>query len=201
MEPYLILLSGLPGTGKSTTASKLEEALGYDVHSLRQVRRDLGHVRYMPQRNAEAMTELDRRVIASLQEGKGAIYDSVLATQYRREILYWIAQGHETEAYLIECICPAEAAKQRIRQRKGAGDGLFQDAKDPRAYDRSLERREAITREELEGQLHVSYVQYYTTQNLVHPVIIRGRASEFFEVLEGILVGTANRSERPSYIQ
>ena len=57
MANSIIMLAGLPGTGKSTIAERLEDRLDYDLHSLLGVRRDFGHKRYRPKQNRNVFQE------------------------------------------------------------------------------------------------------------------------------------------------
>ena len=85
MDPKLILITGAPGTGKSTLASLLEAELeGTVLHSLYQVRRDLGHRRYLAGRNAEVVDKLLERTCASLDQKQSVLVDSAISSSKRR---------------------------------------------------------------------------------------------------------------------
>ena len=85
----LIFLTGAPGTGKSTTATELEAGLeSYVTHSQCQVRRDLGHKRYIPGRNEEAFAELIRRTSVSLENEEPVILDRAVARSDGRQRVY-----------------------------------------------------------------------------------------------------------------
>ncbi len=164
MNP-LIFITGAPGTGKSTTASELEASLEeYTLHSLCQVRRDLGHKRYMSWRNEEAFGELMRRVAASLEERVPVIIDTAVARTNGRQRIYDLAAEYNVSILVLECTCSPEEARRRVRSRL-KHDGLYCESRKPRVYDRFMETmsREPISLEILnDGKL--SYV-VLDTQN------------------------------------
>ncbi len=51
MSKPLIIMAGLPGTGKSTVSETLEDILDYDLYSLLDIKREFGHKKYRPKQN------------------------------------------------------------------------------------------------------------------------------------------------------
>src|SRR3989338_5559255 len=159
----LIFLTGAPGTGKSTTATELEASLEpYINHNLCQVRRDLGHRKYMLWRNEEAFEELMRRASTSLEDEEPVILDTAVARSEGRQRVYNLAAQYDVGVLVLECICSPEEAKRRIRNRP-KNDGLYCESRKPMVYTRFMEKisREPINQDLLNPEnAHVSYMRF-----------------------------------------
>lgn len=83
MDKYLIIMTGLPGTGKTILAEHLSRSLNYFYISQNNVRRDLG-MKKMPQKQDKVLREIDRLAASHLKDGKGVIIDSVNRHSFRR---------------------------------------------------------------------------------------------------------------------
>lgn len=80
--PKLIMLSGLPGSGKSMYAEKLKEE-GYIVHSSDKIREEFGDINDQS-KNADVFTILHRRIKKDLNSGKNVCYDATNLKRRRR---------------------------------------------------------------------------------------------------------------------
>ena len=125
----LIIVSGLPGTGKSTLAEAVGRYFGIPVFakdwleaSLLQSglkstdeSRSLGHAGY------ELLTVLTRR---QLMLGQSVIVDSVAATKTIRAEWRKLAKRYQAEWRVIECVCSNESihqARLNVRRRRIPG--------------------------------------------------------------------------------
>ena len=174
MTNSIIMLAGLPGTGKSTIASKLEDMLGYDVHSASSVRRDLGHKRYSISKSPLVYIELYKRVLHSLDNNKGVILDSVFASRQGRKIIYDIALLYTMNLLIIECLCSEKVAKKRIIS-KPKNDGLFVDSRSPKIYDKIANVWENLNDDLQLYNYPLSYIKYDTEKNLIERIKVKNK--------------------------
>lgn len=120
----LIALGGLPGTGKSTLAARLAEALGalhLRIDTIEQTMRDAGQMVEGPEGYLVA------RALAgeNLRLGMRVIVDAVNPIAYTRNL--WRALAAETAARLveIELVCSdADEHRRRVESRIVDIDGL-----------------------------------------------------------------------------
>jgi len=162
MKNYLIIMAGLPGTGKTTTAKKLVTNLNdYVFLSQNDLRRKRG-MKKMPKAQEEILRETDIITANLLREGRGVVFDSVNRYAFRRNHMYGIASSCGKNAILLECICSEKKAKERMQARDNS-DGLLSDPNDPRVYDRLAALWEEIRDDfKYPGNNHISYVTFNT---------------------------------------
>lgn len=112
MENHVIMMIGLPGSGKSTYA-KLA-SLPDDVYlSSDELRYELfGH--YELNRNGELFQEMNKRAKNALKEGKNVIYDATnLNRKKRRHFVKHVAKGYPVHAKLVHADPVACASRNK----------------------------------------------------------------------------------------
>jgi len=104
VAPYVLLLMGFPGSGKTTFSKKLEKIMPWKYERVNQD--DLG--------SRGACLEHANRI---LKEGKCPIIDRVHATFQNRKPFYKLAQEHK---YPVDCLVfevPREVCVRRCKNR------------------------------------------------------------------------------------
>jgi predicted kinase len=126
----LVLVGGLPGTGKTTVADAVGEQLGWPVLSSDRVRKELtglpaeasarsafGTGIYAPPWTARTYEELLRRAGELLALGESVILDASWSSAQARSAAAGLAR--EQHAHLVElrCVASAELADRRLHGR------------------------------------------------------------------------------------
>lgn len=129
----LILVGGLPGTGKSTLAGALADRLGLVLVSSDTVRKELaGHAAtdplpatyrsgvYSPTWSARTYAEMLKRTGRLLALGESVVLDASWTSAARRDAAAELARVADADLVSFQCVAPTAVADARIHQR-GAG--------------------------------------------------------------------------------
>jgi len=119
----LLLVGGLPGTGKSTLAKGIAGETGWNLLSSDEVRRDLalGEDRYAPEAVAAVYDELLRRAARLLDAGLSVVLDATWTGADRRAAAARLAEQGGAELVELCCTCDDEVAARRIGGRRRRG--------------------------------------------------------------------------------
>ena len=147
VDPTLIVVSGLPGTGKSYFSSRLVERLPFVILESDAMRKSLfaspSYSRYESGRLFQACHLLIQRLLG---RGISVILDATNLSERHRERLYSIADRLGAQLILVRVEAPAEVAHERLRVRQeGADPGDRSDA-DWNVYQRMQPSVEKIQR-------------------------------------------------------
>lgn len=112
-----IMLIGLPGSGKSTYAKKLEEE-GYQIHSSDAIRKELTGDINSQVENKKVFDLLKKRVREDLRTGKSCVYDATnLVSKKRRNFLNSLKKINCKKECILFLTTIAEC-KKRIQNRE-----------------------------------------------------------------------------------
>jgi aminoglycoside phosphotransferase family enzyme/predicted kinase len=130
----LILVGGLPGTGKSTLAAALADATGWSLLRSDEVRKDVAGIPHttaavaapgeglygheMTNATYDAVLE---RARTALSLGETVIVDASWSAARHREMAAEVAEASASDLVELCCVAPASVAEQRIRIRLAAG--------------------------------------------------------------------------------
>lgn len=122
---YLIIFTGLPGTGKSSLAEAVGQALGVPVFAKDWLEATLSRCRVQPDPTTsgglgfvgyELLTTLAER---QLRLGQSAILDSVASTVSIRQQWRELATQYAARWRVVECVCGDTAVHQaRLHHRQ-----------------------------------------------------------------------------------
>ncbi|WP_459545924.1 bifunctional aminoglycoside phosphotransferase/ATP-binding protein [Nocardia sp. X0981] len=126
----LVLVGGLPGTGKSTVAQRLATATGSHLLSTDPIRRELmraGEITgtigvydtgaYTPESKHRVYTELLRRARPLLAAGVPVVLDAGWSDAGERRRARELATALGAEPVQLRCECPRDTADRRLRDR------------------------------------------------------------------------------------
>jgi predicted kinase len=126
----LVLVGGLPGTGKSTLATGVADALGAMVLRSDEVRKELaglpvdrpapapyGEGLYDPQRTVATYTEMLDRAGTALALGESVVLDASWTSERWRTEARRLAHDRCADVIEIRCSVAPDLAARRIRQR------------------------------------------------------------------------------------
>lgn len=129
VEPPLVMVSGLPGTGKSYFCRRLLErldAVWVESDSLRKAL--FPKPTHTAQESARLFPLIHRLIDELLGRGMPVVYDATSLAEHHREYLYNIARRHGARLILVRVEAPAETVRQRLQQR--AAGAVNNDAPD-----------------------------------------------------------------------
>lgn len=126
MRPALVMLCGLPGTGKSYFAAALaRRAAVVVVLSSDRIRKILvGEPRYSRGEHRRVFAAAHRLLAELLGAGYAVVFDATNRTERARQPLYAIAEKAGARLVILEFNVPEEVARQRLEGRAaGAAAG------------------------------------------------------------------------------
>jgi predicted kinase len=130
-DPVLVMLCGLPGTGKSHLARGLAEVLPFVIVESDQVRKILfPECSYSGEESRWVHRTCHALMAKLLRRGVRVIYDATNLHERHRELVYRLADGEEVKLIIVKAVAPEAVAHDRLSDRRegDAGDGEVSDA-------------------------------------------------------------------------
>ncbi len=126
MTPLLIAMAGLPGTGKSTLATALAEALPavmLDKDKLRAGLLPPEKIEYTRAQDDYIFELLLKAAEYNLNRGRNVILDGRTFTRrYQVDRVALFAADQKVILRIIECVCPEELALCRLQEDQKSGE-------------------------------------------------------------------------------
>lgn len=129
--PQVVVVMGASGTGKTTLAEQLGEALGATILSTDTIRRDvlgppsagseIGKGRYCKENVNRVYDEVLRRARKALAGSESIILDGTFREAGLRDHVRRIATNAGAEVAFVLCQCDPALAEERITRRRASG--------------------------------------------------------------------------------
>jgi hypothetical protein len=118
-KPILIVVSGLPGTGKSYFCSKLAERLPFITLESDALRKVLfSSLTYSLQESSRLFQALHRLIEQLLRRGFSLILDATNLSERHREYFYSIADHLDVKLVLVWVEAPPQLVRERLKDRR-----------------------------------------------------------------------------------
>ena len=119
-EPALVVVSGLPGTGKSYFCGRLAERLPFVVLESDTLRKTLfPSPSYTAWESSQLFRAIHQLVERLLVKGISIILDATNLSERYREHLYSITDHLGAKLMLVRVEAPPEVVKERLEARRG----------------------------------------------------------------------------------
>ncbi|MGE5597074.1 MAG: AAA family ATPase [Hyphomicrobiales bacterium] len=120
-EPALVMLSGLPGSGKTTFAHRLLERLDAVHIESDAIRRELfAEPRYVAEEHARVFRTAEDRARSALERGASVVFDATNLTTKDRRRFVRLAERLGCPLVAARMVAPAETIRARLsRPRDG----------------------------------------------------------------------------------
>ncbi len=129
-EPRMILVGGIPGSGKTTLAERIGADYGFVVLASDEVRRDLGlrfadvgERAYRPETVAQVYDEVLDRATALLAHGASVVLDATWTTAATRTAARATAAQVSARVIEVRCEAPPALCRRRIAARTDGSTG------------------------------------------------------------------------------
>jgi predicted kinase len=118
-EPALIVVSGLPGTGKTYFCNRLAERLPSVVLESDVLRKTLfSPPSYSAKESSQLFRAIHQLIQRLLVKGIPLILDATNLSERNREYLYSIADRLDAKLVLVRVEAPPEVVRQRLEARR-----------------------------------------------------------------------------------
>ncbi len=126
-KPTLIVVSGLPGTGKTYFCTQLAERLPFVILESDALRKTLFPLpSYSPNESSHLFRAIHRLIETLLKKGISLILDATNLSEQNREYLYSIAEHLDAKLILVRVEAPSQVVYERLKTRlenpKGKSD-------------------------------------------------------------------------------
>lgn len=150
VEPPLIVVSGLPGTGKSFFCRKLAERLSFLILASDTLRKILfPSPQYKESENKRLFSACHTLIEELLRKGIPVIFDATNLLEHHREYLYRAAERAKAKLILVWIEAPTEVVRQRLLAREKAAIPEDNSEASWEVYNKMKPRREKISRNHL----------------------------------------------------
>jgi predicted kinase len=153
----LLVMVGLPGTGKSFLARRIAVEIGAELIQTDAVRREMfPHPRYAPREMAAVYQTCHRRIAAALAQNHRVVFDATNLHERGRAVLYRLADQHGASLFVVVAYAPEPVIYSRLRSRIAGRDPADLSDADVTVYRRMRARAEPVRRPHVVANTTVS---------------------------------------------
>ena len=147
VTPVLIIVSGLPGSGKSYFSRRLAERLPLPIIESDAMRQILSQKPNYSQTESERLFRACHMIIGDLlHKGISVIFDATNLIESHREQLYRIADSADAKLIIVRLEAPPELVRQRLERRQTEPDQNDKSDADWKVYQKMTATAEKIRR-------------------------------------------------------
>ena len=147
VKPAFIVVSGLPGTGKSYFCNQLAQRLPLVILESDALRKVLfPSPNYGPPESAHLFQTIHRLIERLLKRGIPPILDATNLSEREREHLYRIADRLDTKLILVRVEAPPEVVQERLKARQEEVNLVNKSDADWTVYQKMKSSTEKMTR-------------------------------------------------------
>src|SRR5439155_14020197 len=132
LKPFVVIVCGLTGSGKSSLARELGDRLGMPVINSDSVRKTIagksGRVAVLFNEGIYSLTMTEKTYAMMAKEaekqilsGTGAILDATFLNKAHREKIARLADKHKIPFFVIHCVASEGTIRKRLAQRAEMG--------------------------------------------------------------------------------
>lgn len=199
MQTTLIVVTGLPGVGKSFIADKIAERIDARIIRTDEIRKEIagippeenryeefGEGIYDKEMGEKTYLEVIERARDCLKGGRSCIMDATFSKRRYRDLAFDLAGELEIPFLIVECTCPEEVVIERINSRMEGGKSIS-DATIS-IYKKMKERFEKIEEDEINvvvdtsGNVELMIEKLATYQRTITKIPKDKGARDFFGV-------------------
>ncbi len=141
----IILVFGLPATGKSWLSQKLSEETNIPYLNTDIIREQMGEKgKYDPETKQQVYDELKKQAEKTLKTEGNVIIDGTFHKAERREEFSEIAKKMNNEIFFIELRAREETVKKRLRSRDGYSEADYKVYKQLKSEFESFEAKHLV---------------------------------------------------------
>lgn len=147
VNPALIIVSGLPGTGKSFFSRQLAHKLPSVLLESDTLRKTLfSSPDYSYSESYRLFSACHYLIDELLRKGMTVILDATNLIEHNRETLYHIAEKNQAKLIIVQVKAPPEIVQQRLNERSKHGKALDNSDADWRVYQTMKPKTQRIRR-------------------------------------------------------
>lgn len=147
VNPAFIVVSGLPGTGKSYFCRRLTERLPFPILESDALRKVLSpSPNYSPGESNRLFGACHLLIEELLRRGISLIFDATNLVERHRERLYQIADRIGARLIIVRVEAPPELVRQRLQDRSAGVDPEGKSEADWRVYQKMMTSVQRIRR-------------------------------------------------------